>query len=112
MDNPLQQAPMYHATPIWNFAPILKRGIDPEMSRGQLPVSWYVAEERAAWAIYHTLERFKCELSEVIVFEVEESLAAWYFIAPQPLTYRTARLLRPTAVYPSYNWFPEQLERK
>lgn len=103
---------VFHATPAWNFAPIIKRGIDPKMSRGQLPVAWYCAEHRIDWCIRHVAEKYRCDIEDVIVFGVENAVKAWFFIAPQPDTYRTGKLLRPTAVYPSYMWFPELLERK
>lgn len=78
------------------------------MSRGQLPFSWYVSEERVSWAIKHVSEKYRCDVQEVIVFEVVERLKAYFFIAPMPDCYRCGLLLRPNAVYPAYNWFPKE----
>lgn len=99
---------LFHATPYWNFDPILRRGIDPAYSRGQLPVSWYVEAACVMWAIEHVAVRYRCNEQEVIVFEVTEQLKAKFFIAPQVGVYRTSCLMRPSAIYPSYNWFPKE----
>lgn len=109
MNKSLLHSELYHTTPYWNFAPILKTGIDPNMSRGQLPVSWYCDSERVEWAINHTAMRYNCEVREVIVFEIAETPKAFFFIAPMIGIYRTAKLIRPCAVYPSYNWFPGEI---
>lgn len=103
----VQLAPsMFHATPYWNIHPIVRTGIDPQMSRGQLPFSWYCDEDKVQWAITHTALRYSCDVQEVVVFEVVEKPMACFFIAPQPGLYRTGMLMRPCAMYPAYNWFP------
>lgn len=82
-------------------------GIDPKFSRGQLPVSWYVDSSMVEWAITHTADKYGCFIQEVIIFEVVEQPKAKFFIAPQIGVYRTALVMRPSAIYPAYNWFPE-----
>lgn len=105
MDRALLHSELFHATPYWNFANILKVGIDPKFSRGELPVSWYVDHERVGWAIQHVSKRYNCDVREVIVFEITEQPKALFFIAPMIGVYRTARIIRPSAIYPAYNWF-------
>lgn len=109
MNNAITSEPMFHCTPYWNFTPILRSGIDPKLSRGQLPVSWYVDHERVAWAILHVAERYECEVREVIIFEVLEKPKGMFFIAPQIGVYRSGALMRPGCVYPAYNWFPKEI---
>lgn len=79
------------------------------MSRGQLPFSWYVEDGLQQWAITHTAAKYSCDVQEVIVFEVVERPKAYFFIAPMNGVFRTGQLLRPSAVYPAYNWFPKEL---
>jgi len=107
--NPLLIDSLFHATPYWNFTPILKTGVDPKMSRGQLPVSWWVDAERVGWAVKHVAVRYCCDIREVIVFEIAEKPRAYFFIAPQEGVHRTGQLLRPIAIYPAYNWFPGEI---
>ena len=106
MNNVIIAAPMFHATPYWNFDPILWRGIDPALSRGQLPVSWYVSEAKVEWAITHVAEKYRCLVKEVIVFEVIEKPIALFWVSSYAQVFRTSVLMRPSAVYPAYNWFP------
>lgn len=109
MTNSVIMPALYHATPYWNFDPILRRGVDPKFSRGELPVSWWCSVERVEWAIQHCAARYSIGVREVVVFEVEEKPKAYFFIAPQTGVFRSGLVIRPTAIYPAYNWFPTEV---
>ena len=62
---------LYHATPKTNLENIKATGLDPNRSRGKEAVVWLHTASRREWAILHTTQRHKCEVSDVIVIEVE-----------------------------------------
>lgn len=103
---------LFHATPVWNVANIIRVGIDPRLSCGELPVSWYCGEEKVEWSVRHVSSRYSVIVEEVVVFEVVEVPKAFFFISPHVDVFRTTKLLRPCAMYPSYKWFPAILENR
>ena len=62
---------LYHATPKANLASITATGLDPNSSRGKEKVVWLHTRSRREWAILHTTEKFKCEVSDVVIIEVD-----------------------------------------
>lgn len=106
MSDSLIAPSMFHATPFWNITPIIRTGIDPALSRGQLPFSWYCTENRVSWSIEHVAQKYACSIHDVVVFEVVERPKAFFFIAAQLHVFRCGVILRPNAMYPAYNWFP------
>jgi len=62
---------LYHATRKSNLESIRAAGLDPNRSTGKQAVVWLHTASRREWAILHTCTRHKCEVSDVIVIEVE-----------------------------------------
>ena len=62
---------LYHATPKKNLASIQATGLDPNRSLGKETLVWLHTRSRTEWAILHTTQRQKCEVSEVSIIEVE-----------------------------------------
>ena len=62
---------LYHATPKTNLESIQSEGLDPNRSTGKEAVVWLHTQSRRDWAILHTATKHKCEVSDVIVIEVE-----------------------------------------
>ena len=61
---------LYHATPKANLESIRATGLDPNRSTGKEAVVWLHTRSKTEWAIIHTTDRHKCEVSDVIVIEV------------------------------------------
>ena len=61
---------LYHATPKSNLASIRANGLDPNRSRGAKSEVWLHTRSRREWAILHTTARHKCEVSDVVILEV------------------------------------------
>ena len=62
---------LYHATPKTNLENIQNEGLDPNRSQGKEVLVWLHTASRREWAILHTATKHKCEVSDVIVIEVE-----------------------------------------
>ena len=62
---------LYHATRKSNLESIRAEGLDPNRSTGKEALVWLHTRSRREWAILHTCTRHKCEVSDVIVIEVE-----------------------------------------
>lgn len=62
---------LYHATPARNLDSIQAVGLDPNRSRGAKKEVWLHTASRREWAILHTTQRHNCEVSEVVIIEVE-----------------------------------------
>lgn len=62
---------LYHATPKANLESIQIEGLDPTRSKGKEALVWLHTKSRRDWAVLHTINRHKCEVSDVIVIEVE-----------------------------------------
>ena len=61
---------LYHATPTANLDSIRREGLDPNLSKGKESLVWLHTASRREWAILHTQNRHKCEVSEVAIIEV------------------------------------------
>ena len=62
---------LYHATPKTNLESLQNEGLDPNRSQGKEVLVWLHTASRRDWAILHTINRHNCEVSDVIVIEVE-----------------------------------------
>ena len=62
---------LYHATPQSNIASIQANGLDPNRATGKEPHIWLHTVSRRSWAILHTSKRHKCDISQVVIIEVE-----------------------------------------
>ena len=62
---------LYHATPKKNLSSIQATGLDPNRSKGKESLVWLHTQSRTEWAILHTTERQKCDVSEVVIIEVD-----------------------------------------
>ena len=62
---------LYHATLKGNLESIQAIGLDPNRSKGKEALIWLHTQSRRDWAILHIINRHKCEVSDVIVIEVE-----------------------------------------
>ena len=61
---------LYHATPKRNLDSIKAQGLDPNRSQGKEKLIWLHTASRRPWAILHTINRHKCELSEIAIIEI------------------------------------------
>ena len=61
---------LYHATPKANLDSIRENGLDPKRSKGAIKAVWLHTASKRDWAILHTVARHKCDISEVVIFEV------------------------------------------
>ena len=61
----------YHVTLKSNADSILKNGIEPNRSTGQLAVSWYVTGQRLWWAIAHIAAKQNCSVDDLVVFRLK-----------------------------------------
>ena len=61
---------LYHASPKKNLDSIKAVGLDPNRSQCKKKEVWLHTASRREWAILHTCNRHKCEVSEVVIFEV------------------------------------------
>lgn len=61
---------LFHVTPDFNTALILKGGVDPLFSRCKENVIWLVERERITWALAHVSDRWKTPVSCIVVFEL------------------------------------------
>lgn len=57
-----------HATPERNLRSIRQRGLLTSRSKGKIPVVWFHAPGRSAWAVLHTVKRHNS--NNVMVIEV------------------------------------------
>ena len=62
---------LYHATPKKNLSSIQATGLDPNRSLGKETLVWLHTRSRTEWAILHTTARQKCDVSEVVIIEVD-----------------------------------------
>lgn len=62
---------LYHATLKSNLDSIRTQGLDPNRSKGKESLVWLHTASRREWAILHTIQRHKCEVSEVAIIAVE-----------------------------------------
>ena len=62
---------LYHATPTANLDSIRREGLDPNRSKGRESLVWLHTASRREWAILHTTQKHKCEVSEVAIIEVD-----------------------------------------
>ena len=62
---------LYHATPKTNLESIQSEGLDPNRSRGKEAVVWLHTRSKTEWAILHTINRHKCDISDVVIIEVD-----------------------------------------
>ena len=61
---------LYHATLKSNLESIKATGLDPNRSRGKEAVVWLHTRSRTEWAILHVATKNKCDVSEVVILEV------------------------------------------
>ena len=62
---------LYHATPKANLQSIRTNGLDPNRSQGAKNLVWLHTQSRRDWAILHTIQRHKCDVSEVVIIAVD-----------------------------------------
>ena len=62
---------LYHATPTRNLDCIKATGLDPDRSTGKEAVVWLHTRTRRDWAILHTIQRHKCDVSEVVIIAID-----------------------------------------
>ena len=62
---------LFHATPKRNLENIERQGLDPMRATGKIKGVWLHTASRREWAILHTIQRHKCEVSEVVIIAVD-----------------------------------------
>ena len=62
---------LYHATTTSNLESIKAEGLDPNRSLGKEAVIWLHTQSRRDWAILHIINRHKCQVDDVAIFEVD-----------------------------------------
>lgn len=62
---------LYHATRKQNLESIRVNGLDPNRANGKEKLVWLHTTSRREWAIIHTATRHNCEVSDVMIIEVD-----------------------------------------
>ena len=60
---------LYHATPRRNLDSIRTTGLDPNRSQGTCKEIWLHTRSRTPWEILHTINRHKCDISEIVIIQ-------------------------------------------
>jgi len=58
---------LYHITLARNANSILEFGVNLEWSRGLVPVSYWVDEDRVPWALAHVSQRKRVPVNELVI---------------------------------------------
>lgn len=62
---------LYHVSPSYNLASILKEGVSPYYSRGAKRVSWWTTHKNLMWAIAHISRRYAMSANTLVVFSAD-----------------------------------------
>lgn len=64
---------IYHVSPSRNHISIRQTGIDPWLCRTAFKASWYVTEDKLAWALAHCSVRYNLPVSALEVWFLPEA---------------------------------------